>query len=136
MMNEYTEIVMDHFHNPRNVGIINNHDGVGEVGDPGCGDFLRVYIKVEDNIIEAVRYQIRGCPASIACASVMTELTIGKDLDEAMMIDDMDIVKALGGLPEYKLHCSNLGATGLKKAIMNHLARCVSNVNGKEENVG
>ncbi len=136
-MNEYTEIVMDHFHNPRNVGIINNHDGMGEVGDPNCGDFLRVYIKVgEDNILEAVRYQIRGCPASIACASVMTELAVGKDLDEAMMIEDMDIVKALGGLPEYKLHCSNLGATGLKKAIMNHLTRYLSNVNNKQENPG
>lgn len=129
-MNEYSDIVLDHFHNPRNVGIINNHDGMGEIGDPGCGDFLRVYIKVDDNFIIAVRYQIRGCPASIACASVMTELVIGKDLDEAMLLEDMDIVKALGGLPEYKLHCSNLGATGLKKAIMNHLARYMSGPQG------
>jgi len=130
-MNEYTPIVMDHFNNPRNVGIITNPAGVGEIGDPNCGDFLRVCIKVEDNVIIAIRYQIRGCPASIACASVMTELAVGKDLDEAMMIDDMDIVKALGGLPEYKLHCSNLGATGLKKAILNHLARYMSSLKGQ-----
>lgn len=129
-MNEYTPTVIDHFKNPRNVGIINDHDGAGEIGDPNCGDFLRVFIKVEDNIIVAVRYQIRGCPASIACASVMTELAIGKDLDEAMMIEDTDIVNALGGLPEYKLHCSNLGATGLKKAILNHLALHMSSVKG------
>jgi len=129
-MNEYTPTVMDHFNNPRNVGIINNHDGVGDIGDPDCGDFLRVFIKVEDNIIIAVRYQIRGCPASIACASIMTELAIGKDLDEAMMIEDTDIVNALGGLPEYKIHCSNLGATGLKKAIMNHIARYMSSAEG------
>jgi len=130
-MNEYTPSVMDHFNNPRNVGIITNPAGVGEIGDPNCGDFLRVFIKVEDNVIIAIRYQIRGCPASIACASVMTELAVGKDLDEAMMIDDMDIVKALGGLPEYKLHCSNLGATGLKKAILNHLARYMSSLKGQ-----
>ena len=127
-MNEYTPIVMDHFNNPRNVGIITNHDGMGEIGDPNCGDFLRVFIKVEDNIIVAIRYQIRGWSASIACGSVMRELAVGRDLDEAMMSDDRDIVKALGGRPEYKLHCSNLGATGLKKAILNHLARYMSSL--------
>lgn len=121
-MSFYTDIVMDHFHNPRNVGAIENADGIGDIGDEGCGDFLRVFIRVdENNIITDVKYQIRGCPASIACASIMTEMTVGKDLDEAMMIEEMDIVNALGGLPEFKIHCSALSATGLKKAIMNHV---------------
>lgn len=123
-MSVYTDIVMEHFHNPRNVGAIENADGIGDIGDADCGDFLRVYIRVnEKNIITDVKYQIRGCPASIACASIMTEMTVGKDLDEAMMIEEMDIVNALGGLPEYKIHCSALSATGLKKAIMNHITR-------------
>lgn len=120
-MSEYTDIVIEHFENPRNVGDMTDPDGIGVFGDPGCGDFLKVFIRVEDNIITDVKYQIQGCPASIACASIMTELAIGKDLDEAMMIEDEDIVNALGGLPEHKLHCSNLGASGLKEAIINHV---------------
>ena len=122
-MGEYSKKVIKHFQDPKNVGAIENPDGIGEIGDPTCGDFLRVYITVKDNIITDVKYQIKGCPASIACASIMTELAIGKDLDEAMMIEEEEIVRALDGLPEYKIHCSNLGATGLKKAIMNHLVR-------------
>ncbi len=120
-MSEYTDIVIEHFENPRNVGDMTDPDGIGVFGDPGCGDFLKVFIRVEDNIITDIKYQIKGCPASIACASIMTELAIGKDLDEAMMIEDEDIVNALGGLPEHKLHCSNLGASGLKEAIINHV---------------
>lgn len=120
-MGEYTETVIEHFENPRNSGSMENPDGTGEIGDPSCGDFLKVFIKVENNIITDVKYLIKGCPASIACASIMTELAIGKDLDEAMMIENEDIVKALGGLPDHKLHCSNLGASGLKEAIINHV---------------
>ena len=120
-MSEYTDIVIEHFENPRNVGDMTDPDGIGVFGDPGCGDFLKVFIRVEDNIITDIKYLIKGCPASIACASIMTELAIGKDLDEAMMIEDEDIVNALGGLPEHKLHCSNLGASGLKEAIINHV---------------
>ena len=120
-MSEYTDIVIEHFENPRNVGDMTDPDGIGVFGDPGCGDFLKVFIRVEDNIITDIKYRIKGCPASIACASIMTELAIGKDLDEAMMIEDEDIVNALGGLPEHKLHCSNLGASGLKEAIINHV---------------
>jgi nitrogen fixation NifU-like protein len=81
---------------------------------------LRVYIKVEDDKVADVKYQIRGCPASIACASVMTELVAGRHIDDAMMLSEDEIVEALDGLPEYKLHCSNLGAAGLRKAIMDY----------------
>ncbi|MBA4418876.1 MAG: iron-sulfur cluster assembly scaffold protein [Syntrophus sp. (in: bacteria)] len=125
-MNIYSKTVMDHFQNPRNVGMIENADGVGEFGDPECGDFLRVFVKVEKNTIADVKYQIRGCPASIACASAMTELTIGKNLDDAMMITDDDIVNALDGLPEFKVHCSALGATGLQKALVDYFQKYVS----------
>jgi len=124
-MGEYTKTVIDHFEEPRNWGTMTNPDGTGEIGDPSCGDFLKVFIRVENNIITDIKYQIKGCPASIACASIMTELAMGKDLDEAMMIENEDIVKALGGLPEHKLHCSNLGASGLQEAIINHVYRYV-----------
>jgi nitrogen fixation protein NifU and related proteins len=124
-MQVYSKKVAEHFKNPRNVGIIENADGVGEIGDSDCGDFMKVYVKVEDDIVTDVKYQIKGCPASIACASAMTELTIGKDLDEAIMIKDTDIVEALDGLPEFKLHCSVLGAAGLQKAIMDYFAKYV-----------
>jgi nitrogen fixation protein NifU and related proteins len=124
-MQAYSKKVTEHFKNPRNVGIIENPDGIGEIGDPDCGDFMMVFIRIQDDIVTDVKYQIRGCPASIACASVMTELAIGKDLDEAIMITDTDIVEALDGLPEFKLHCSVLGAAALQKAIMNYFARYV-----------
>jgi nitrogen fixation protein NifU and related proteins len=124
-MQGYSKKVTEHFRNPRNVGIIENPDGIGEIGDPDCGDFMMVFIRIQDDIVTDVKYQIRGCPASIACASVMTELAIGKDLDEAIMITDTDIVEALDGLPEFKLHCSVLGAAALQKAIMNYFGRYV-----------
>jgi nitrogen fixation protein NifU and related proteins len=119
-MDGYTEKVLDHFQHPRNAGILEDASGIGEFGDPGCGDYLKVFLKVEDHTITEVKYQIRGCPASIACASAMTELAMGKNLDDAMMIVDEDILEALDGLPESKLHCSNLGAMALKKAIINY----------------
>ena len=127
-MNIYSAKVLEHFRRPRNVGTIEDATGVGEIGDPSCGDFLKVYIRVENDIVQDVRYEIRGCPAAIACASAMTELTIGKDLDDAMMIEDDDIVKALDGLPESKLHCSALGAGGLRTAIVDYFQRYVSKV--------
>jgi nitrogen fixation NifU-like protein len=125
-MHEYSDKVLEHFRNPKNAGIIENADGTGEVGDPNCGDFLRVFIRVEDNTVTDVKYQIRGCPAAIACASAMTELAIGKNLDDVMFITDDDIVDALDGLPEFKLHCSNLGASGLQKAVVDHFTRYLS----------
>ncbi len=128
-MTQYSDKVLDHFLNPRNAGVIENADGVGEIGDPECGDFMRVYLKIEKHIVTDVKYQIRGCPASIACASAMTELAIGKDLDDAMMIFDDDIVENLDGLPEFKIHCSALGASGLQKAIMDYFIKNVSKEN-------
>jgi nitrogen fixation NifU-like protein len=124
-MHGYSTKVVEHFKNPKNAGIIENADGVGEIGDPECGDFMRVFIRVEGDIVADVKYQIRGCPASIACASAMTELAKGKNLDDAMMISDNDIVDALDGLPEFKIHCSALGATGLQKAIIDYFGKSV-----------
>jgi nitrogen fixation protein NifU and related proteins len=129
-MNEYSEKVLNHFRNPRNVGMIENADGIGEYGDSECGDFLKVFVKVKENTVVDVKYQIRGCPASIACASAMTELAIGKNLDDAMMLTDDDIVNALDGLPEFKVHCSALGATGLQMAIIDYFQKYVSKENG------
>lgn len=122
-MVEYSEKVIEHFKNPKNVGMIENANGIGEIGDPTCGDFMKVFIRVEDEVLRDVKYQIRGCPASIACASAMTELAMGKALDDAMFITDDDIVDALDGLPEFKVHCSALGASGLAKAIMDYFER-------------
>jgi nitrogen fixation protein NifU and related proteins len=127
----YSEKVIAHFKEPKNAGSINDPDGIGEIGDPACGDFMRVFIKVEENIITDVKYQIRGCPASIAVASAMTELAIGQDLDNALMLTDEDVVEALDGLPEEKLHCSVLGITGLRKAIQDHFTRYISGNNGE-----
>jgi len=119
-MNEYSEKVLQHFQNPKNAGIIEEADGIGEIGERDCGDLLRVFIKVEKDVVTEVKYQIRGCPAAIACASAMTELAIGKSIEDALMVSEDDIVEALDGLPEFKLHCSNLGVAGLRMAIMNY----------------
>ncbi len=125
-MSLYSAKVLEHFRKPKNAGTIEDANGVGEIGDPGCGDFLRVYIKVEHDVVRDVKYEIRGCPAAIACASAMTELAIGKNLDDAMMIADDDIVEALDGLPEFKIHCSALGAAGLRTAIVDYFERYVN----------
>ena len=124
-MSLYSAKVLEHFRKPKNAGTIEDANGVGEIGDPGCGDFLRVYIKVENDVVRDVKYEIRGCPAAIACASAMTELAIGKNLDDAMMLSDDDIVEALDGLPEFKIHCSALGAAGLRTAIVDYFERYV-----------
>jgi nitrogen fixation NifU-like protein len=117
---QYSDKVIAHFLRPLNAGFMENADGIGEIGDPDCGDFLRVYIKIENHRVSDVRYQIKGCPAAIACASAMTELAIGKDLSDAMMLSDDDIVRELDGLPEFKVHCSALGAAGLQEAILDY----------------
>jgi len=125
-MVEYSEKVIEHFKNPKNAGMIDDANGIGEIGDPSCGDFMKAYIKVENDVVSDVKYQIKGCPASIACASAMTELAIGRRLDDAMVITDDDIVAALDGLPEFKVHCSALGASGLQMAIMDYFEKHVS----------
>lgn len=129
-MGSYSEKVVAHFRAPQNAGVIEDADGIGEIGDPSCGDFMRVFISVKNDIITNVKYQIKGCPASIAVASVMTELAMGKDLDEALMLTDEDVITALDGLPEEKVHCSVLGITGLRKAIQDHFMRYVSGGKG------
>jgi nitrogen fixation protein NifU and related proteins len=113
----YSEKVMDHFQNPRNVGEIKEADGMGEIGNPVCGDMMSFYIKVKDDIIEDVKFKTFGCGAAIAVSSMVSEMAKGKTLDEAMLITNASVAKELGGLPANKMHCSNLGADALHKAI-------------------
>lgn len=113
----YSEKVMDHFSNPRNVGEIKDASGVGEVGNPVCGDMMKFYIKVKDNKIEDVKFKTFGCGAAIAVSSMVSEMAIGKTIEEALSITNAAVAKELGGLPPNKMHCSNLGADALHKAI-------------------
>lgn len=117
---QYSEKVMDHFRNPRNVGEIPDADGIGEVGNPICGDMMTFYIKVENDRLKDVKFKTFGCGAAIAVSSIISEMAIGKTLDEAMKISRNDVAKELGGLPPKKMHCSNLGADALHKAIENY----------------
>jgi nitrogen fixation NifU-like protein len=113
----YSEKVMDHFANPRNVGVMKDADGIGQVGNPVCGDMMTFYIKVKDDRLTDVKFQTFGCGAAIAVSSMVSEMAIGKTLDEAMTITNADVAEELGGLPKNKMHCSNLGADALHKAI-------------------
>jgi nitrogen fixation NifU-like protein len=113
----YTEKVMDHFSNPRNVGEIQDASGVGEVGNPTCGDIMKIFLKVEDDIITDVKFKTFGCGAAIATSSMVTEMVKGKTLDEAAKITNKAVAEALDGLPPKKMHCSNLAADALQKAI-------------------
>jgi nitrogen fixation NifU-like protein len=116
----YSDKVMDHFQNPRNVGVIENADGIGQVGNPVCGDMMTFYIKVKDNKLEDVKFQTFGCGAAIAVSSMVSEMAKGKSLDEAMKITNSLVAEELGGLPKNKLHCSNLGADALHQAIKDY----------------
>ncbi len=116
----YSEKVMDHFSNPRNVGEIENADGVGEVGNASCGDIMKIYLKVEDNIIKDVKFKTFGCGAAIATSSMVTEMAIGKTIEEALELTNAAVAEALDGLPAQKLHCSNLAADALHEAIKNY----------------
>ncbi len=117
----YSEKVMDHFQNPRNVGVIEEPDGVGEVGNPVCGDLMTFYIKVKDHVITDVKFQTFGCGAAIAVSSIVSEMAMGKTLKEARKITKEVVAKELGGLPAQKMHCSNLGADALNEAISDYL---------------
>lgn len=117
----YSNKVIEHFMTPRNVGTMGDSDGKGTYGDPGCGDSLTIYIKVEDNIIEDISFLVFGCTASVATSSMTTVLAKGKTIEEALEIKEEDIVDALDGLPENKLHCSNLGVQALRDAIKDYL---------------
>jgi nitrogen fixation NifU-like protein len=119
----YSDKVMDHFMNPRNVGEIEGADGVGEVGNPVCGDMMTFYITVKDERIEDVKFKTFGCGAAIAVSSMVSEMAIGKTLDEAMEITNEMVADELGGLPKNKLHCSNLGADALHEAIEDYRKR-------------
>ena len=111
---------MEHFQNPRNVGEIENADGVGTEGNPTCGDLMTIYIKVEDNIITDVKFKTFGCGAAIATSSMITEMAVGKTIEEALKITRNDVADELEGLPPVKMHCSNLAADALKAAIADY----------------
>ncbi|WP_028052417.1 MULTISPECIES: Fe-S cluster assembly scaffold protein NifU [Carboxydothermus] len=119
----YSEKVMDHFTNPRNVGEIPDADGVGEVGNPSCGDIMRIYIKVDGDKITDVKFKTFGCGAAIATSSMVTEMVKGKTIEEAMKITNKAVADALDGLPPQKMHCSNLAADALKVAIEDYLKK-------------
>lgn len=120
-MEAYSEKVMEHFRNPRNVGEIENPDGIGHVGNPLCGDIMELYIKVEDSIIVDAKFKTFGCGAAIATSSMVTELVIGKSIDEALAISNKAVAEALGGLPPIKMHCSILAEEALRSAIEDYL---------------
>jgi len=119
----YTQKVIEHFSNPRNVGEIKDADGVGTVGNPSCGDIMKMYIKVENGIIKDVKFQTFGCGAAIATSSITTEMAIGKTLEEALKLTRGEIADELGGLPPIKMHCSNLAADALKAAIEDYRSK-------------
>lgn len=119
----FSDKTIEHFMQPRNVGDMPDADAVGSSGEPGCGDFLAIFIKVTDNRISDISFLVDGCVAAVASSSVATELAKGKTLEEAAKITDKEIVEALDGLPEHKLHCSVLGATALKNAVEHYCRR-------------
>jgi nitrogen fixation NifU-like protein len=119
----YSEKVMDHFANPRNVGEIPDADGIGKVGNPQCGDVMWLYIKVKDNIITDIKFKTFGCGAAIATSSMITELARGKTLEEAKKISRQDVAESLDGLPPTKMHCSNLASDALREAIKDYEAK-------------
>ena len=117
---DYSEKVIDHYTNPRNVGKIEDASGVGEVGNPVCGDIMKMYIKVENNVITDVKFKTFGCGAAIASSSVTTELIKGKTIEEALALKNSDVVDSLGGLPQVKLHCSVLAEEAIHSAIADY----------------
>lgn len=116
----YSEKVMDHFRNPRNVGAIENADGVGEVGNAKCGDIMKIYLKIEDGIIVDVKFETFGCGSAIASSSMATELIKGKPVSEALRLTNKAVVEALDGLPAHKVHCSVLAEEAIKKALQDY----------------
>ena len=116
----YNKTVMDHFRNPRNVGVIEDANGIGEVGNPLCGDMMTIYLKVDNEHIADIKFQTFGCGSAIAVSSMLTEIAAGKSIEEAKKITNKDVAAALEGLPKNKLHCSNLGADALQMAIQDY----------------
>ncbi|MCX5852025.1 MAG: Fe-S cluster assembly scaffold protein NifU [Deltaproteobacteria bacterium] len=122
-MSQYSEKVMEHFSNPRNVGEIENADGIGKVGNPVCGDIMNLYIKVENNVITDAKFKTFGCGAAIATSSMVTELVKGKTIEDALAISNSAVAEALGGLPPIKMHCSVLAEEALRSAIEDYMER-------------
>lgn len=120
---EYSDKVVEHYSNPRNVGKIENASGVGEVGNPVCGDIMKMFIKVENNIITDVKFKTFGCGAAIATSSISTEMIKGKTIEEALKLSNTDVVNELGGLPPVKLHCSVLAEEAIHEAIADYLRK-------------
>lgn len=120
---QYSEKVMEHFMNPRNVGTMENPDGYGKVGNPSCGDIMELFLKIENDIIVDVKFRTFGCASAIATSSISTEMVLGKNIDEALIITNKAVAEALGGLPPVKMHCSVLAEEALKKAIEDYLAK-------------
>ena len=119
----YSKKVMEHFMNPRNVGVIENPDGYGKVGNPICGDLMEMFIKVKDDIITDIKFRTFGCGSAIATSSMVTEMALGKHVDEALKITRGDVASELEGLPPQKMHCSNLAADALHEAIKDYKTR-------------
>ena len=119
----YSDIVMDHFMHPRNVGEIENPDGVGQVGNAKCGDIMKMYLKIRDNVIQDVKFETFGCGSAIASSTVATEMIKGKTIDQALAVTNRQVVDALGGLPAHKLHCSVLAEESIKSAIKDYYDR-------------
>jgi len=116
----YTEKVIEHYTNPRNVGEIENASGIGEVGNPVCGDIMKIYLKIENNVITDVKFKTFGCGAAIATSSISTEMVKGKTIEEALKLTNKDVVEALEGLPPVKIHCSLLAEEAIRKAIADY----------------
>ncbi|MDP3058313.1 MAG: Fe-S cluster assembly scaffold protein NifU [bacterium] len=124
MSSVYNEKVMEHFEHPRNVGTIEDADGIGEVGNASCGDIMRIYIKVDkDERITDIKFKTFGCGAAVATSSMVTEMAKGMTIDEALAMNNKDVATSLGGLPPIKMHCSNLAADALHNAILNYRAK-------------
>ncbi|MCI5948052.1 MAG: Fe-S cluster assembly scaffold protein NifU [Oscillospiraceae bacterium] len=119
----YSEKVMDHFTHPRNVGVIENADGVGEVGNAKCGDIMKIYLKVDNNIISDVKFETFGCGSAIASSSMATEMIKGKSVDDALALSNKAVAEALDGLPAHKMHCSVLAEEAIKKAVEDYRER-------------
>ena len=119
----YTDTVMDHFMNPRNVGEIENPSGVGEVGNAKCGDIMKMYLDIENNVIKDVKFETFGCGSAIASSSIATEMIKGKTVEEALALTNKEVVDALGGLPAHKLHCSVLAEEAVKSAVQDYYER-------------
>ena len=119
----YSEKVMDHFRHPRNVGILEHPDGVGEVGNAKCGDIMKIYLKIDQDTVSDVKFETFGCGSAIASSSMATEMIKGKTVEEALAITNKDVVDALGGLPAHKLHCSVLAEEAIKSAVKDYYDR-------------